>query len=429
MGLMEYLPGVQESVGCTEPAALALATSLAFKAVGGEIQRIWVKCDAGVIKNTYNVGVVGFDNQSGVNGGLLAAALGAIGGSPDARLAVLNNISESDVGRAQTLVEGGKVLVSQHEQYTSDVYIDARVHTDKGMGRTLITQHHTNVVAVECNGHPIALPGWVNQPYGNHQHASEVDWQNMSLEDIWDFASDCSAEDRAFLLSGAEMNLTAAEFGLQEQVGLGIGAAMQASIAMGLLSDDLDNRIAMLAAAASDARMSGKRVPVMTSGYSGNQGLVATLPVLVLAREHRVGDVELACAIAISQCTVAYVKSFMGNLSPFCNAVLAASMGAASGIIYLLGGSAECAARAISIIVANSAGAICDGAKPGCAIKVGTGASQALKTALLALSGVAPSVRDGIVGPNPAETLRSLARLGNIGMKQIEREVLNMMMG
>lgn len=177
MGLMEYLPGVQESVGCTEPAALALATSLAFKAVGGEIQRIWVKCDAGVIKNTYNVGVVGFD------------------------------------------------------------------------------------------------------------------------------------------------------------------------------------------------------------------------------------------------------------LSPFCNAVLAASMGAASGIIYLLGGSAECAARAISIIVANSAGAICDGAKPGCAIKVGTGASQALKTALLALSGVAPSVRDGIVGPNLAETLRSLARLGNIGMKQIEREVLNMMMG
>jgi L-cysteine desulfidase len=429
MGLMEYLPGVQESVGCTEPAAIALATSLAFKVVGGEIQRICVKCDVGLIKNAYNVGIVGFNNQSGVNGGLLAAALGAIGGNPDARLAVLNSVSESDVDRAQALVERGKVVITQYEQYTSDVYIDARVHTDKGTGKTLITQHHTNVVAVECNGHPIALPSWIHQPNGNHQDASEVDWQNMSLEEIWDFALDHAAEDRAFLLSGVEMNLAAAELGLQEQVGLGIGAAMQASIARGLLSDDLENRIAMLAAAASDARMSGARVPVMTSGYSGNQGLVATLPVSVVARKHRVGDVELASAIAISQCTIAYVKSFTGNLSPFCNAVLAASMGAASGIIYLLGGNAECAGRAISIIVANSAGVMCDGAKPGCAIKVGTGASQALKTALLALSGVAPSARDGVIGSNPAKTLQNLARLGNLGMKQTEREVLNIILG
>jgi L-cysteine desulfidase len=428
MRLMKNLPGVQVSVGCTEPAAIALATSLAFQAAGGELERISINCDMNLIKNAYNVGIVGVNHESGINGGLLAAALGAIGGRPDARLSVLNNISEADIGRAKTMVEQGKVEITLYEEYTPDLYMDARVYTDNGTGRVIVTQDHTNVVAVESNGRPIPLPGWSDQPNGSNQDVGEIDWGNMSLEEVWASALDHSAEDRNFLLSGVEMNLAAAERGLQEGAGLGLGDRLQQAIAKELLSDDLENQVAVLAAAASDARMSGLPVSVMTSGYSGNQGIVATLPVLHVARTQEVGDIELANAIAVSHCTIAYVKSFTGNLSALCNAILAGSMGAASGIIYLLGGNVDDASRAISLIVANTAGAVCDGAKPGCAIKVSSGASQAVRAALLAVAGVAPSARDGIVGSNLNETLRNVARLSNPGMRQTNEEILSMIL-
>lgn len=427
MSLCAYLPGVQVSVGCTEPAAIALATALAYRAVGGEIQRVALECDSGVIKNAYNVGING---QSGVNGGLLAAALGALAGEPEARLAVLRNVSPAHIEQARLLLERNDVTMAISGDHGSQLFIDARVYTSAGCGRAVIQDQHTRVTLVEANGHLLPLPGWAEET-SDDMHTPEhpsIEWSRMTLGQVWARALDQSAEDRAFLLSGAEMNLAAAEAGLRERAGLGIGASLRDLIGRGFLCDNVANRAAMLAAAGSDARMAGLPVPVMTSGYSGNQGLVATQPVLVVARANDCPEDKLAHALGISHCTVAYVKAFTGNLSPLCNAVLAASMGAASAITYLLGAPARAAERALAIIAANSAGVVCDGAKPACALRVATGARQAVEAAFMASSGVEPTEQDGIVGHTLAETLRNLGRLGHAGMAQVNREILEMIL-
>lgn len=424
MSLLACLPGVQVSVGCTEPAAIALATALAYRAVGGELQRITLECDPGVIKNAYNVGING---QSGVNGGLLAAALGALAGEPEARLAVLRNVHPAYIEQARSLLERNDVAMTISRDHGSELFIDARVHTNTGFGRAVIQNQHTHVTLLEANGNPLPLPDWVESSDGTHNPEQRpIEWSQMTLGQVWARALDQSAEDRALLLSGGEMNLAAAEAGLRERAGLGIGASLRDLIGHGILCDNAANQAAMLAAAGSDARMAGLPVPVMTSGYSGNQGLVATQPVLAVARAHNCSGDTLAHALGISHCTVAYVKAFTGNLSPLCNAVLAASMGAASAITYLLGAPVRAAERALAIIAASSAGVVCDGAKPACALRVATGARQAVEAAFMASSGVEPTEHDGIVGHALAETLQNLGRLGHAGMAQVNHEILEM---
>lgn len=196
----------------------------------------------------------------------------------------------------------------------------------------------------------------------------------------------------------------------------------------GLLADDLANQAEVLAAAAVDARMSGMVVPVMTSGYSGNQGIAAIMPVAAVARGLEIEEEELAKAIATSHLITAYVKVHVGNLSALCGACVAGVIGAAAGIVCLLGGGTTEIEQVINIMAGNIAGVICDGAKLGCALKVGTAAGVAVKSAMLAMRGMQMPKGEGIVGETAESTVRNLGLLANPGMVQADAQILQIML-
>jgi len=425
MRVIDILQGVQPSLGCTEPAAIALAAALARQAVGGEVKRVAVSCDANVFKNALSAGIPGPGKLKGL---LIAAGLGAIAGDPQLRLEVLSKVTPEDVRIVEGLLEAGFVTVELKEG-PRRLYIEAIVETDQGTGRAVIEDRHTNVTAVEANGQHLPLPNWVELgAVREESEGRDAALARMTLREVLALVEEMTAEEIEYMLEGVRMNEAASRAGLTTRAGLGIGPSLADMIEEGLLADDLASRAEVLAASAVDARMSGMRVPVMTSSHSGNQGITAIMPVVTVARELNVGDEELAKAVATSHLITAYIKAHLGNLSAMCAAYMAAGIGAAAGIVRLLGGEEEEIGRAISIMVGNVAGVICDGAKTGCALKVGTAASLAVKCALLAMRGAQVPGSDGIVDETPERTVRNLGLVGDPGMVETDAQILRIML-
>jgi len=425
MRLMDVLQGVQPSLGCTEPAAIALAAALAREAILGKVKKVAVLCDVNVFKNSLKVGLPGLEE---VKGASIAAGLGALAGDPQLRLEILSKVTPEDVLAARELVNRGLINVSIGERERPGLYIEALVETDQGSGRAIIEDTHTNVTTVEANGQPRPLPNWAGVGGKGGTQSGEAILKEMTLEEIVELADNMTAEEMAYLLKGVRMNEAAGREGLAKKAGLGIGAALAELVEEGLLADDLASQAEVLAAAAVDARMSGLRVPVMTSGYSGNQGLVATIPVAIVARGLEAGEEELAKAVATSHLITAHIKTYVGNLSVLCGAYVAGGIGAAAGIVRLLGGGTAEIERVINIMMGNLAGVICDGAKLGCALKVGTGAGVAVKSAMLAMREVQIPEGEGIVGGTAESTVRNLGLLANPGMVQTDAQILQIML-
>jgi len=423
MRLMDVLQGVQPSLGCTEPAAIALAAALAREAVRGEVKKVLVLCDANVFKNALHVNLPGLE---GVKGSLMAAGLGALAGDPQLRLEIFSEVTSEDVRAVRGLASRGLIDVSTGEREQPGLYIEALVETDQGLGRAIIEDTHTNVTAVEANGQPRPLPNWANSEGG--AKGGEAILKEMTLGAIVELAEDMTAEEMAYILKGVRMNEAAGREGLARKAGLGVGAALAELVKEGLLADDPASRAEMFSAAAVDARMSGLMVPVMTSSYSGNRGITATIPIATVARELGAGEEELAKAIATSHLITAYLKAHVGNLAALCGACIGGSMGAAAGIVRLLGGGTAEIGQVINIMAGNLAGVICDGAKLGCALKVGTGASVAVKSAMLAMRGVQMPIGEGIVGATAESTVRNLGLLANPGMVQTDTQILQIML-
>jgi len=422
MRISAVLKGVQPSLGCTEPGAIALACALARRAVGGEVQRISVVCDPNVFKNALAVAVPG---TSGLCGIPIAAALGALAGDPDLRLEVLTPVEADDVRRAQQLVTGGRVDCRVDRGYRG-IHIEATIQTVSGTGRAVIEGTHTGVTEITANGDPVALPGWAARLKDG---ATPPDFLvGRSLQDVLALAKNLSSSEKEFLLRGVRMNQAAGRMGITECPGMGYGANRARLMEEGALADDVAGRATALAAAAADARMSGMTVSIMTSGNSGDQGIAATIPVAEVARELGADDDALAYPLATSHLVVAYAKSHIGNLSALCGVYAAAALGAAAGIIRLLGGDGSSIAYAIGLLVGNVSGVICDGAKAGCAVKVGTAAGLAVRTAYLAVRGVGVAWTDGIVASTPEESMRNLGRLAQ-AMQRTDEAILKIMAG
>jgi L-cysteine desulfidase len=425
MRLMDVLQGVQPSLGCTEPAAIALAAALAREAVGGEVKQVLVLCDANVFKNALHVNIPGLE---GVKGSLMAAGLGALAGDSRLRLEILKKATPEEVRTVRDLVNRGLIDVSIRDGERPGLYIEALVETDRGSGKAIIEDTHTNVTAVEANGRARPLPNWVETGDQGGAKGGEAILKEMTLEAIVELAEEMTAEEMAYILKGVRMNEAAGREGLAKKAGLGIGAGLAELVKEGLLADDFASQSEMLAAAAVDARMSGLMVPIMTSSYSGNQGIAATIPVVTVAKGLEVEEEELAKAVATSHLVTAYVKAHVGNLSALCGACVAGIIGAAAGIVRLLGGGTAEIGQVINIMAGNIAGVICDGAKLGCALKVGTGASVAVKSAMLAVRGVQMPIGEGIVGATAESTVRNLGLLANPGMVQTDTQILQIML-
>ncbi|HZF62598.1 MAG TPA: L-serine ammonia-lyase, iron-sulfur-dependent, subunit alpha [Desulfovibrio sp.] len=407
---------VVPALGCTEPVAVALAAAHAVEALGCQPENIKVLVSGNLLKNGMGVGVPG----TGATGMNIAAAVGAIGGKAARGLEVLAELTPEQAEAGRRMVEAGRVHVGIAEGSPllyAEVIVEGEGHT----GRAVLEHEHTNIVLIERDGKVL----FSREQPDDAATAKNDEWP-LSIAAIHAFATQAPFEDISFILEAARLNEAVALEGLAREYGLQVGRTIDGNIRKRLMSDDVTTLAVKLTAAASDARMDGVMMPVMSNSGSGNQGITCTMPVVAFAMRLEAGDEALARALIMSHLTSIHVKHRLGRLSALCGATVA-SMASACGIVMLLGGGIEQIDRTIRNMVGNVAGMICDGAKTGCAMKVASAVGAGVQSAMLAMDGMGVTRNEGIVEDDIEQCIANLARLGCDGMAQADRVVLDIM--
>ncbi len=409
----EFIP----ALGCTEPVAVAYAAAKAVETLASKLpERIEIYVSGNILKNGMGVGIPG----SGMVGLTIAGALGALGGNSKAGLEVLNHISNEVMEQAKDFVAQKKISVDLKTNVPK-LYIECICYHGEHSGRVVIQDRHTNIVLVERNGAVLFNSS------SNSNHEAKTDFSKWSFEKIYSFVNTVELSNLEFIEKGIEMNRSIAEEGLKGDYGLQVGKTMMLNIKKGLLSADLMNRSVMLTAAASDARMAGSTMPVMSNCGSGNQGISVSLPVIIAAEELEVNREQLLRALALALLTSIYMKSFVGQLSALCG-VLLSTAGAACGITYLMGGSFRQQEMTIKNMTGSVTGMICDGAKYGCSHKIASSVSAAIQSSLLAMNSNELGGMNGIVDDDVEATIRNIGRLANEGMEVTDEVILKTML-
>lgn len=405
--------------GCTEPIAVAFAASLAAEQLPATPLTIELSLSANIIKNALGVGIPG----TGMVGIEIAAALGAVVRNSASKLEVLKGFSSEQLERAKALVAQGAVVVSQNPT-PEQLYIDARLVTADGhVARVVVCRDHTNVVRVEKDGEVV-----LDKPL-SLADTSASGGTGLTVDNIYEFATTVPFDDIAFLLEAVEMNSAVSAEGLAHDYGLEVGKRMgQGSSARGQLLNNMALRLIAATAAASDARMGGCTMSVMTCAGSGNQGLASSLPVIELAHVLGSSDEDLARALAISFLLVIHIKEYMGRLSPLCGSGIAGGTGACCGMTYLQGGNLPEVKCAVNNMLATLQGMICDGAKATCALKIAAGTNAAIMSSTLALADIQPSSMDGIVFADAEQTIAHTGKLVSEGFATTDEAILSIML-
>ncbi|MEI7884843.1 MAG: L-serine ammonia-lyase, iron-sulfur-dependent, subunit alpha [Clostridia bacterium] len=404
---------VQPATGCTEPVAIALACAYGRAALTGEITEVSLITSKALFKNASSVGIPG-TKEKGIE---VAAALGLVAGDRTLGLRIFEMMNAADLALAKSFLATGK-LKKGYLAVDNPVYVKVLLTTTEGKAEVIIKGKHDAVVSLSVNGIE-----QINQQQEEFI-TSNLQLSKYPLEDILTAVASMPLASLEFLAIGVEMNLEVAEYGLKNQAGLGIGAGVQLLIKKGILGNDLLNRIKSWVAAASDARMSGVNLPVMTSCGSGNQGFMITIPLYLVAKENAKTHSELLYALATAHLVNAYIKEFMGKLSPICGCSTSAGGGLAAGIVQLLGGTNSQAAGAVNTLLASLVGTLCDGAKSTCSLKLETAAGEALLYALLAIENIMVEEKVGVVALEIEETFANLGRLSKIGMENTDDIIL-----
>jgi L-cysteine desulfidase len=408
----EFVP----ALGCTEPVAVAYAAAKAREVLTLQPERIEFFVSGNILKNGMGVGIPG----SGMVGLTIAGALGALGGDPTAGLEVLDGIGNDVMELAKAFVDQGKVSVDVKYDVPK-LYIECICHNGENTGRVVIQDRHTNIVAVERNGEVIYSNAC------NSENKGCTDFSKWSFENIYEFINTVDISEIRFIEKGIKLNKSIAEEGLTGNYGLQVGKSMMLNIKKGLLSPDLMNRSIMLTAAASDARMAGSTMPVMSNCGSGNQGISVTLPVVVAAEELEVEQDNLLRGLALALLTTIYMKSFVGQLSALCG-VLLSTAGAACGITYIMGGDFQQLGMTLKNMTGSVTGMICDGAKYGCSHKISASVSAAIQSSLLAMNHNVLNGMNGIIDDDVEATIRNIGRLANEGMEVTDEVILKTML-
>ncbi|MEB8284991.1 L-serine ammonia-lyase, iron-sulfur-dependent, subunit alpha [Aeromonas allosaccharophila] len=421
----QYLQIIQQVVkpalGCTEPIAAAYAAAVAARQLGCEPRRLEVAVSDNLYKNSMGVYVPG----TGKIGLAIAAAAGAIGGNADAGLEVLAAIQPEQVITAQGLIDAGNVQVSRT---AAPEFIFCRVTV---YGTDENGEEHSAEVTL-CGGHTRIVEqrrdGEVTFTADQSQSGatgSICDGVDISIAAIYEFATQVEFEQIKFILKASELNGKLSAEGMNNPYGLEIGRTMQQNIDAGLIGEDVMNRIVMMTAAASDARMGGATLPAMSNFGSGNQGIAATIPVMVIAERFAASEEQLARALIMSHLGAIYIKSHYPPLSAFCgNTVTSAA--ASMAMVYLAGGSFEQSCFAIQNVLSDSAGMVCDGAKASCAMKVSTSSGAAVRGFLMALNSHSVSGQ-GIVAGNVDQTIRNVGQMVKEGMSATDTTIIDIM--
>ena len=406
------------AIGCTEPIAVALCVARAKELLGSEPDKIDVYLSKNVYKNALAVGIP----NTGMTGLPIAIALGATVGKSEYKLEVLRDATPEAVSYAKEYMLRVPAQLHINYEAPSILYIHAQVHKGDQMAQATIMGEHTNFV----EGNKA-----IRQP-GDEARSEETRGEALSLRRVYDFAMEVETSDITFLKEGAEMNTTAAETSFADQYGHGLGRLLRSTTLSAtpemkrLFGDTLFTKIISYTCGACDARMSGAMVQVMSNSGSGNQGISCSIPVYLYAKENNCTEELTLRALALSNLTVIYIKQSLGRLSALCGCVVAAT-GSAAGITLLMGGNYEEITYAIKNMIANISGMICDGAKPGCALKVTSGVATAIFSAYLAMQHSFADSTEGIVEDDIDRTIRNLTRIGHDGMQITDDLILDIM--
>ena len=408
------------AIGCTEPIAVALCTARAKELLGAEPDKITVYLSKNVYKNALAVGIP----NTGMTGLPIAIALGATVGKSEYMLEVLRDATPEAVAYAKQYMLRVPATIKVDYDAPSLLYIHVEVANGDCTAQATIIDEHTNFVQS-----PISNS---QSPIANSQSPISNSPECLNLRRVYDFAMEVDTHELTFLLEGAQMNTAAAETSFADQYGHGLGRLLRANTLTAtpemekLFGNTLFTKIISYTCGACDARMSGAMVQVMSNSGSGNQGISCSIPVYLYAKENQCSEEQTLRALALSNLTVIYIKQSLGRLSALCGCVVAAT-GSAAGITYLMGGNYEEITYAIKNMIANISGMICDGAKPGCALKVTSGVATAIFSAYLAMQHSYADSTEGIVEDDIDRTIRNLTRIGHDGMKVTDDLILDIM--
>ncbi|KZR31545.1 serine dehydratase subunit alpha family protein [Enterobacter genomosp. S] len=418
-----FIRAVQEEVkpalGCTEPVSLALACAMAAGELSGEVTRIEAWVSPNLMKNGLGVTVPG----TGMVGLPIAAALGATGGNAHAGLEVLKDASVEALTRAKAMLKAGLVQVKLQEPCDEILFSRACVYAGEASAMVTIAGGHTRVVEVVFQG---------ETRFSLDERQAEVSndplavLSNTTLSQILEFVEQVPFEAIRFILEAGQLNDALSREGLSGKWGLHIGATLSKQRARGWIAQDLGSDIVIRTSAASDARMGGATLPAMSNSGSGNQGITATMPVVVVAEHIQADDERLARALMLSHLSAIYIHYQLPRLSALC-AATTAGMGAAAGMAWLMGGSYQTIAMAIGSMIGDVSGMICDGASNSCAMKVSTSVTSAWKAVMMALDDTAVTGNEGIVAHDVEQSISNLCALACRSMQATDRQIIEIM--
>ncbi len=410
---------VVPAIGCTEPIAVALCVAKATELLGQVPDKVEVRLSANILKNAMGVGIPG----TGMIGLPIAIALGALIGRPEKELEVLCDSNKQAVERGKQYIAENRIHISLEENDPDKLYINALVTADGHEAESRIKTHHTHFVLLRKDNEVLSDN---DKPACQCTSEQEMEGPKLTLRKVYDFATETDVDDLRFILEAKRLNEAAAESGLRENYGHQLGKTMQSPLGRGIMGNSIFSKVLSVTSCACDARMAGAMVPVMSNSGSGNQGICATMPVVVFAEENHNTEEETIRALIISNLTAIYIKQTLGALSALCGCVVA-STGSSCGITYLMGGTYEQISYSVKNMIANLTGMICDGAKPSCTLKLTSGVSTAMLSAMLAMQHKYVSSQEGIIDDDVDQSIHNLTAIGSKGMDVTDRFVLDIM--
>lgn len=407
---------VTPALGCTEPMSIALAAAIARHHLGKVPEHIDVSVSPNLYKNCMGVTVPGTD-MAGIP---IAAAVGALGGDPDGGLEVLKPITPGIVVEAKEMLREKRVCV-RIADVESLIYTELHMRNNTDEVTVIIADRHTHVIRIQRNDTVLFSAG---QPAEDEKNSLFTG--NLLFRDLYDFATQAPFEDIKFILKAKDLNDALSQEGLRGSYGLQIGKTLEQQRKKGLLDSGLLSEVLIRASSASDARMGGAVFPAMSNSGSGNQGIAATMPVVVVAEYFAQGEEKLARALILSHLTAIHIHEKYPPLSALC-AVTTAGMGAAAAISWLIKDDYQAASQSVLNMIGDISGIFCDGASNSCSLKISTSAGAAFKAVLLAANGCTVSANDGIIGNSIDQTIENLCHIVTNGMKQTDKEIINIM--
>ena len=403
------------AMGCTEPIALAYGAARAREVLGEMPDRVVVGASGSIIKNVKSVIVPNTDHLRGIPA---AAAAGIVAGDADKELEVIASVSSEQTAQMKEFMEQVPIVTEHIDNgLTFDIVIT--LYRGDSYARVRIANYHTNIVLVEKNGEILE-----KKPVAGESEDGLTDRSLLNMKDILDFAETVDIEDvREVLERQIDYNWAIAEEGIRGNYGANIG-----SVLLDMEGESVRVRAKAMAAAGSDARMNGCELPVIINSGSGNQGITASVPVIVYAEDRKASHEMLLRALTLSNLTAIHQKTAIGRLSAYCGAV-SAGAGAGAGIAYLHGGSYKEIVHTVVNALAIVSGIVCDGAKASCAAKIASAVDAGILGYQMYIRGQQFYGGDGIVTKGVEETLKNVGRLGKEGMKATNEEIIRIMIG